>query len=196
MNYKDILGIVAVILTFVGYVPYIRDTSKGKTIPHIYTWFIWGLVTAIAFGLQITHSAGPGAYTTLAAAIVCFIICGFGIRQGKKNITRLDTIFFVLSLVALVLWLFAKQPVLSVILVSTIDMLGFIPTIRKSWHKPHEETLVSYMTNTFRFGLALLALSHYTLITSLYPVTWIFANGLFSIFLYTRRKQLAVGFRG
>lgn len=186
---KELLGTIAVALTFAGYIPYIRDTIKHKTTPHVFTWFIWGLVTAIAFALQISHQAGPGAYTTLAAAIVCFIIFGFGVRQGNRNITKSDTIFFILSLLALVIWLFAKQPVLSVILLSTIDMLGFIPTIRKSWHKPNEETLISYLTNTLRFGLALLALDHYTIITTLYPATWIIANGTFSVFLIARRKQ-------
>lgn len=190
---KEILGVIAVLLTFVGYIPYIRDTVKGKTTPYIYTWFIWGLVTAIAFGLQISDKAGPGAFTTLAAAIVCFIIFGFGMRQGKKDITKSDTVFFILSLFALVLWLFAKQPVLSVILVSIIDMLGFIPTIRKSWKKPHEETLISYVTNTFRFCLALFALQRYTLITTLYPATWIVANGLFSVFLILRRGRIGSG---
>jgi len=187
---KEIIGIFAVILTFVGYVPYIRDTAKGTTKPHVYTWFIWGLVTAIAFGLQISANAGPGAFTTLAAAIVCFVIFGFGLRQGERDITTADTVFLVLSLLALVLWLFAKQPVLSVILVSTIDMLGFIPTIRKSWKKPHQETLISYQTNTLRFALAILALNHYTLVTALYPVTWVIANGLFSIYLIVRRKSV------
>lgn len=196
MGMKEIVGVVAVVLTFIGYVPYIRDTVRGKTKPHIYTWFIWGLVTAIAFGLQISDNAGPGAFTTLAAAIVCFIIFGFGIRQGDHDITTSDTVFFLSSLVALALWLFAKQPVLSVILVSVIDMLGFIPTIRKSWKKPHEETLISYATNTFRFGLAILALQNYTLITMLYPITWIIANGLFTIFLITRRKQVSAPFAG
>lgn len=185
---KEIVGIIAVILTFVGYIPYIRDTISEKTKPHIYTWFIWGLVTAIAFGLQLSVNAGPGAYTTLAAAIVCFIIFGFGVRQGSRDITKSDTVFFLLSLVALALWLFAKQPVLSVILVSTIDMLGFVPTIRKSWHKPFEETLISYLLNTLRFCLALYALDYYSVVTALYPLTWVIANGLFSVFLISRRK--------
>lgn len=44
---------IAVVLTFVGYAPYIRDTIKGKTKPHVYTWFVWGLVTAIAYALQL-----------------------------------------------------------------------------------------------------------------------------------------------
>lgn len=187
---KDFLGTIAVMLTFAGYIPYIRDTIKHKTTPHIYTWLTWGFVTALAFALQITHNAGPGAYTTLAAALVCFVIFGIGVRQGNKNVAKSDTMFFLMSLVALVLWLFAKQPMLSVILLSAVDMIAFIPTIRKSWHKPHEETLISYLTNTFRFCLALLALSHYTLITSLYPITWVIANGLFSVYLLVRRRRI------
>lgn len=187
---KEIIGIIAVILTFVGYIPYIRDTLKGKTKPHIYTWFIWGLVTAIAFGLQISANAGPGAYTTLAAAIVSFIIFGFGLRQGNHDITKSDKVFSILSLVALGLWLFAEQPVLSAILVSTIDMLGFVPTIRKSWHKPYEETLISYLLNTLRFCLALYALDYYTIVTALYPLTWVVASGAFSTYLIVRRKKL------
>ena len=90
---KEIIGSIAVALTLIGYIPYIRDTIKGKTTPHIYTWFIWGLVTAIAFGLQLSDNAGPGAFTTLAAAIVCLVIFIFGARQGTSDITRSDTIF-------------------------------------------------------------------------------------------------------
>lgn len=57
---KEIVGTIAVVLTFVGYVPYIRDTLKGKTKPHVYTWFVWGLVTLAAFALQMSAHAGGG----------------------------------------------------------------------------------------------------------------------------------------
>ncbi len=188
---KEAIGAIAVVLTFVGYAPYIRDTLRGKTHPHVYTWFLWGFVTAIAWSLQITDNAGPGSFVTLAAAIVCFAIFALGMRVGKKDITRSDTIFLVMALIALGIWLVAKQPVVSVILLSLTDMLAFVPTIRKSWNKPHTETLFSYEMNTFRFALAIVALHHYTIITSLYPISWLVANGLFSIFLVVRRKTLA-----
>ena len=68
--------------------------------------------------------------------------------------------------ISLAIWIFAKQPVISVILLSLTDMLAFVPTIRKSWNKPHTETLFSYQMNTFRFVLALIALHHYTIITT------------------------------
>jgi uncharacterized protein with PQ loop repeat len=187
---KVIVSIIAVLLTFIGYIPYVRDTLQKKTTPHIYTWFIWGLVTAIAYGLQVTNGAGVGSWVTLAVAVICFFIFALGLRHGKKDITKSDTVFFILSFVALFLWLIAKQPVLSVILASTIDMLGFIPTIRKSWNKPYSETLFSYELNTFRHGLSIFALQRYSIVTWLYPLSWVIANALFSAILIIRRKQV------
>lgn len=187
---KEFIGAIAVILTFAGYIPYIKDTLKGKTRPHIYSWFIWSLVTTIAFALQVSDKAGPGSLVTLSAAIVCFLIFLLGFRQGNKDITRLDTLFFILSLVSIFIWLFAKQPIISVILVSSVDMFSFLPTIRKSWNKPRTETLSSYIINTFRFALAIIALNRYTLVSSLYPITWVLANGFFSVFLIVRRRSV------
>jgi hypothetical protein len=189
---KSLVGAIAVLLTFVGYIPYIRDTIKGKTKPHVYTWFIWGAVTLIAFALQITDDAGPGALVTLAAAVVCLAIAmlGFFVSRKDLSIDKVDTGCFVLALVALGFWLAADQPLTAVLMLSAADMIGFIPTIRKSWHKPFQETLFSYEMNTFRFALAIYALQNYSAITLLYPLTWIIANGCFSIFLIVRRKQL------
>jgi uncharacterized protein with PQ loop repeat len=91
---KNIIGILAVILTFIGYIPYLRDILKGKTIPHVYSWFLWGFVTAIAFALQMSDKAGMGAFVTLAAAIMCTTVFFLGVlRKGKKDITTSDTIF-------------------------------------------------------------------------------------------------------
>lgn len=185
---KEIIGIIAVILTFVGYVPYIRDTLKGKTKPHVYTWLIWGLVSAITFALQMSDNAGPGAFVNLAAASVCILIVILGFKQGDHDLTTSDTIFFVGALLSLGIWLIADQPVISVLLISVIEHLGFIPTIRKSWNKPYSETLITYEINTFRFSLAILAIENYSIITTLSPVMWMFGNGFFAIFLIARRR--------
>lgn len=187
---KSIIGILAVVLTFVGYIPYLRDTLKGKTKPHIYSWFLWGFVTLIAFALQVSAKAGPGSYVTLAAAVVSLIIFALGTRQGNKDITKTDTIFFILGFVAIAIWLFAKQPVISIILVSLIDMLGFAPTFRKSWNKPYSETLFTYILNAFRHGLSILALQNYSIVTWLYPASWVLANSLFSLMLIFRRRKV------
>lgn len=188
-SWKTLISTAAVVLTFVGYAPYIRDTLRGTTKPHAYSWFVWGLLTAIVFALQIAGGAGVGAWVTLAAASVCFVIVFLGVRGGQRDITRADTGFLALALVALFLWLIVKQPVASIILVSAAEMLGFAPTVRKSWNKPHTETLFTYQLNALRHGLSILALQQYTVVTWLYPVTWTVANAAFSMLLIVRRSR-------
>lgn len=192
MGIKSVIGIVAVILVFIGYIPYLRDVWKRKTTPHLYSWFLWGFVTFIVFALQVSDNAGIGAFVTLTAAVMCFVVisASFIRHKGKRDITKVDAAFSVLALISLWFWVGAKQPVLSAVLATSTDLLAFAPTIRKSWKDPHSETLSLYLLNTFRFILATLSLQNYSIITTLYPVSWLVANGLFSLILISRRKKL------
>lgn len=187
---KDIIGAITVILGVVGYLPYFRDILRGKTKPHVYTWFVWGVITFIVFALQVSGEAGAGSWVTLVAAFLSLSVFVLGLRNGDKDITKSDTLFFIVALVALVLWLFAKQPVVSIILLVTVGMLGFIPTIRKSWNKPHTETISTYVINSFRHSLSFFALTQYSIVTWLFPVAWGIANALFVIILLVRRSAV------
>jgi len=190
IDIKTIIGIIAVILGFIGYFPYLRDTLKGKTRPHVYTWFIWGVVALTLYALQVSGGAGSGSWVTLVVGLLSLFIFILGLRNGDKNITRSDTLFFISALIALVLWLVADQPVLSVILLVTVGILGFGPTVRKSWNSPHTETLSTYVINAFRHGLSVLALAQYSILTWLFPVAWSIANIIFALILLIRRRRI------
>src|SRR3989338_4313881 len=86
MTLKSIIGVIATVLVFIGYVPYIRDIISGKTKPHIFSWFLWGFVTSIAFALQIYGQAGIGAHVTLAAALMCFVVIFLGFKYKSTVI--------------------------------------------------------------------------------------------------------------
>jgi hypothetical protein len=189
LEVKSIISSLAVILAFLGYIPYLRDTLKGKTRPHIYSWFIWGFLGAILFALQISAGAGVGTWSLLTVTLLSFFIFFLGLKNGKKDIAKTDTLFFVLAILVLGLWLLAKQPVLSAILITLIDMFGFLPTIRKSWKAPYSETLSIYQIGIFRHGLSILALERYNTITLLNPAVWLLADIFFSIMLMARRKK-------
>ncbi|NMC36308.1 hypothetical protein GYA49_04660 [Candidatus Beckwithbacteria bacterium] len=189
---KNLLGILATILVFIGYIPYSKDIIKGKTKPHLYSWFLWGFVTLLVFALQFSGGAGSGSFVTLAAGLMCIVVIALGfIYKSQVKIIFADTMFLILAIIALALWLLAKQAVLSTILATSVDLLGFAPTIRKSWNQPYSETLSFYFLNTVRFALALIALQTYSIVTALYPISWLGINFLFAIMLMVRRKQLA-----
>ena len=184
------VAVIAVLINFVGYIPYIRDIFKGKTTPHVYSWFIWSFVTGIVFALQVSAGAGVGAWVSLAVAAICFFIFILGLKNGKKNITGSDTACLILALIALFLWLVVKQPVFSIILLVSGDLLGFVPTIRKAWVKPYSETLFLFESNVLSNGLGILALQRYNIVTWLYPVSWTIANLFFCVALIVRRRQV------
>lgn len=188
---KQTLGIIAVALTFIAYIPYYRDIIRGKTHPHIYSWSLWGLLTVLIVALQIKGGAGIATLVTASAGLLCIGVVVLGLKHGKRDITLSDTIVAILGLVAIGFWLIVNQPVISIILVVVADMLAFIPTVRKSWRKPYTETLSLYVTNTIRFGLALLAVMTYSILSSLWIAAWVIGNGLFCVILIVRRRQVA-----
>ncbi len=186
---KNIIGVVAVVLTFVGYAPYFSDLLKGKIRPHIFSWLIWTITTLIIYALQVSAGAGFGSLVTLLVAVISFLVFIIGFKKGTKDIKKIDIIFLVLALLSLPLWLIIKQPVLSIILLSTIDILGFAPTVRKSWNAPYSETLSFYLITTLRHGFSVVALANYNIITVLFPATWVIANAIFSVILIIRRRK-------
>ena len=191
MEYKNLLTAVAVAMMVAGYIPYIRDTVKGKTKPHVFSWGIGMIVAFIAFGLQFQEKSGPAMYVTLSAAMLSSIIVFYAFKNKEKDITVFDYICLALSGVALISWLVAKQPVLSMLFVVLTELISFFPTVRKSWKAPHTETLSSYITNFFRFIVAILALNKYTFVAIGFPLTWLLLNGSFALLLIYRRKSLA-----
>lgn len=187
---KSLASAVAIVLAFVGYAPYISDVVKGRTRPHIFSWLIWTIVTAIIFALQVNAGAGSGAYVTLALVGLLLAVLLLALRNGDRDIKRTDVAFLVLAILCIPLWLVVEQPVLSIVVLSTIDMLGFAPTLRKSWTDPFSETLSLYVITTLRHGLSILALFEYNIVTMLFPLTWVFANAAFAVLLIVRRRQL------
>jgi hypothetical protein len=190
MNFKEVLGIIASLIALVSYIPYFRDIFKGKTKPHAFSWLVWSILTFIAFFGQLAGGAGAGAWVNGVTAIICFIIFIFGIQKGRGTIVFIDWISLVGAFVAILFWFITKGPLLSIILVTLTDALGFFPTFRKSFINPHEETLSTYFLSGLKYIFALLALDNVSVVTALFPSYLIIANWIFVVMIVFRKKRL------
>lgn len=191
-EYKIIFTIIAVILEIVANFPYIRDILAKKTKPHFFTWLIWTLLTWISFFILVSEGAGVGAWVTGITALTCLVILCLSFFFGERKITILDWVCLMLAFFALVLWKNANDAFLAMIIIVMIDTLGFIPTFRKSFSKPYEETLSTYLLVTGKHVLTLVALQTYTPTTILYPSVLFLSNFLFVLMLTTRRKKITI----
>ena len=186
---KMILGIIAVIIGILGYVPYVRDIFRGKTKPHAYTWLTWSILTWIGFYGQVLNNGGAGAWVTGITAILSLFIFILALKWGEKNITFSDKLSLFGAFIAMFLWSFISNPLSALMLVIIIDAFGFFPTFRKSYHKPMEETVITFFVNGLKYVIALFALDSYSLMTYLYPVFLASAQWTLVAMLLVRRMQ-------
>lgn len=190
-DYKLILGVLASLIGFIGYAPYLRDMLRRTIRPHVFSWFVWGILQIIVFFAQISRGAGPGAIATAISAVVAFFIVSSALREKDKQITVFDWIAFSGAIIGIALWILAGDPLFAVICVVFADALGFVPTFRKSFIRPQEETLFQYIVSIIKWIFAILALESVNLVTVLYPASLIITNSIFVIMTSVRRKQLA-----
>ena len=187
-NVKEMLAILAAIITIGGNVPYIRDAFRKRIKPHPYTWLVWTIVTGINFFGQLDKGAGIGALPTGVSGIFTFSIFIFSLRYGFKYIVRTDTIFLAMALVGLIPWLISDDPTISIIIAVSIDVIAFIPTIRKTWRHPKTETPVLYSANVIKHILTLLSLQAYNVATTLHSMAMIITNSVMSGIILLKKE--------
>lgn len=185
---KETFAIVAALLAVVGNVPYLRDVIRERVKPHPYTWAVWSIVSLITFFGQVAKGAGIGALPTAASEIFTIIIFLFSIKHGFKGIKKIDTVFLIIALLGLLPWIFTNDPTISVIIAVSIDLVAFVPTLRKTYNFPQTEVSLLYFTNVLRHILALFSLQSYNIATTLHSFAMITTNTLMTIIIVNRKK--------
>ena len=171
LYYKEILSVVAIVLTLTAFVPYIRAIMSNTIKPHVFSWVIWGATTFLAFLAQLEDKGGVGAWPIgVSGSITIFIAYLAYMKRADVTITKTDWLFFVAALLSsLPLWYLTSDPLWAVVLLTTVDVLGFGPTVRKAYHLPYSESLLFFGLFTVRNLLVIIALENHSVTTLLFP---------------------------
>lgn len=191
---KEIVGILALLISVAHYAPYLHAIRKGTAKPHAFSRLIWGLTAAIAFCGQLAGGGGPGAWATGVIAIASFVIVGLSYSSCRRcrQIKRSDWAALIAALAAIPLWLATRDPLWSVLLVTAINVIGYYPTFRKSWHLPHEEMIYAFSIGCLKAVVSLLALERYSVVTVVFPLSFCVCDAiLVAMLIWRRRRQAA-----
>ena len=186
---KIILVVLASVLALVGNIPYLFDIVKGRVKPHPYTWLVWTIVSCVVFFGQVAKGAGIGAIPTAVSEIFTIIIFLFSLKYGFKNPPKIDKYFLVAALLGIIPWILTKDPTISVIIVVSIDLIAFVPTLHKTYCHPKSEAPLLYGTNALRHAIALGALGSYNVATMLHSISMIITNSIMVIFIRTCKED-------
>ena len=186
---KIILVVIASLLALAGNIPYVLDVVKGRVKPHPYTWFVWTIVSCVVFFGQLLKGAGIAVIATGVSEFFTLIIFLFSLKYGFKNPPKIDKYFLAFALLGLIPWFITKDPTISVITVVLIDLVAFIPTLRKTYCFPNSETPFLYGSNVLRHALILTTLGTYNIATVLHSISMIITNSVMVIFIKTCKEK-------
>lgn len=190
---KTLLSSLAMAAILAAQLPYLIGVLKHKVRPHVFSWVIWGITTLIVFFAQTSGDAGVGAWGTGVAGVMTILIAIMAFKhRGDITITRTDWLFFILALLSIPFWYFTADPLWAVVILTSVDLMGFIPTLRKIYHDPYSEPFPYLVLFVLHNVLVLSAMETYSVTTILFPLCLLCTGCLAILVMRIRRRELPI----
>ena len=198
LEWKSFCAWASTVITLTGYAFYINQMfpPPGKTPvkPEPLTWVLFGFLTATGWIIQVAQDADLGSWCLGITWVACFVIAGtsyftfaWTFDASHAWVAASALFLFALSVV------FRANPELataSAIAATLADLVSYKPTFQKAWSRPYEDSITNFTFNSIKCIPALLALSSFTVATTVYLLMLTTVNGGFAIFLIMRRSYL------
>jgi len=180
---------VGVLINLVGLFWYIRDIVKGGTKPNLVSWFFWSLAPFIGVFFQLKAGAGLSILPIFMAGFTSLIVIIISVlkKNGYWKINTFDVLCGVISLFALILYVFTRNLSISILFAIISDALAYIPTIRKSWNFPESETGLMYTTGIVSNLIGLLTIKMWTFPIYSFGIYIVLFNSMVVFSIYRKK---------
>ncbi len=190
MPYNTMASAFAIGLTFAAFFPYLRGILLGRTRPHVFSWVIWSSTTFLVFLAQRQARGGVGAWPIGLSGVMTLLVAILAAyKRGDLAVTRADWAFLLAAFSALPLWFFTRNAFWAVLVLTTVDLLGFGPTLCKAWKHPREESHGLFALFALRNALVIIALESRNPTTVTFPATIGIACLFVNVVLFLRRQR-------
>jgi hypothetical protein len=183
------LGLLAGIITLLGFVPYCIAIVQGRTKPNQATWWIWSIVGIMLASSYWASGATQTLWVPISYVIGPIITTALAMRYGASQWNRFDRLCILGALASLILWLLLRSPQVALVINLIIDLCGALPTIRNARRRPQDENLPGWLLFTVGNALNILAIDRWTWEIASYPIYISAANAIVLFLLLRPRKQ-------
>lgn len=184
-----IIGALSGFIFIVGDIPYILDIIKGNTKPQRVTWLVFFILDLIYLVNQIALGAKGSLILLLSWTLITLLILILSIKNGVGGFAKLDIICLTGVVIGLILWWILKTPLASVICNILVSLVGYIPTLKKSYLKPWTETKISWFTASIAGLLGMWSVGKLDIKLLILPTYSFIMAFIVFIILYTRSKN-------
>jgi hypothetical protein len=184
-----IFGTLASCFSLVCFFPYILTTLQRKTRPNRASWWIWSTNgTVLCIG-----NYAAGASNTIGA-LICAVIAQFfiailSIKYGEGGWNRFDRRCLFGTGISFVLWYIFSSPLIAICLPLSIDILGALPTIKKSYHEPESEDFLTWLLYAIGSLFNILAITTWSFDIAITPLYVLGVNSIIVLLLLRKKIQ-------
>jgi hypothetical protein len=187
-DWQTRMGAIAGLLSILCFVPYIIAIIKGKAKPSRTTWWIWTILgTVISLSMYFSGSFKT-IWLPICGGIGQFIIALLSIRYGEGGWNRFDRFCVSGVIISLFLWWQFGSPLIALLLNILIDLLGALPTIKKTYYEPEKEDILTWSVYLLGSTFNLFAVEGWTFALAIFPL-YIFSINLIIVALILRPKM-------
>jgi len=183
------LWIISWIFTIAFYVIYMCSIFRGETKPHMYSAFLYFLLSMMPFYIQLQSGAWYGAVYFWISTLFWGIIFLLSFKYGFEWITVTDKISLVFALLTGFFLIINENPFYVVILILLVDTFSSYPTVRKTYYHPQTENRYGYLIESIWVLTSIFALSVFDFINGAHLVYIFLFDILMFLIVFYRRKN-------
>ncbi len=186
--YSQIIGVIAGLLAACSFAPYIRSILRGTTKPHRASYGIWSLLSMIILVSYFVTGARGTIWLLLSITSLQTIVFILSFKYGMGGFQRLDVVCLTGAVIGLILWAVTENPLTALYVSIFIEVLGWIPTIKKTYLYPQTENLATWLIALCAASVNLFAITEFALKIYLYPV-YVLISDVIMVSLIVQRSQ-------
>ncbi|WP_299652533.1 hypothetical protein [uncultured Tateyamaria sp.] len=166
-----LFGIASAVLSAYAFLPYARNTVRGRTHPQRASWLIWSVLGLIAFVSQAAEGATASLWFAAIQVGWTLTIFALSIRRGTGRLLNAgDEYVLGAAALGLGLWALTDNAAYALGITITISMLGGGATILKAYRHPTSETMATWVLCFLAAVLAVLAVGRLDWVLLAYPL--------------------------
>lgn len=178
------IGRLAGAIAALAFVPYIISILHGHTKPNRATWAIWSMAGIILASSYYAAGARDTIWVTISYAVFyCFVFL-LSLKYGVGGYAKFDLACLAGATVGLGLWMSTNDPVVTVYIMSGVNLLGILPTLKKVHKDPDSENKLAWSMDVTAAALNLFAISGIALHIWVYPISSFIGNLAVVLLLY------------
>ncbi|MEK7185475.1 MAG: hypothetical protein AAB726_02530 [Patescibacteria group bacterium] len=187
----QIFGYISAFLSVIMVAPYIRDIFLKETKPERASWFIWTVLTSIAFFSQLAKGATDSLWLSGGQTLAVLIVFILSTKYGVGGLTKRDIKALIAAGIGLVIWYLTDEPAYALFIAIIIDAIGTFLTVIKAYQEPETETTSTFVMSGTSGIFGLLAVGSLNPILLAFPIYIIVANySIVAAILLGKRKGL------